>query len=105
MIHAQRRRAQGIGLLAQYGLLGNSAGKHAPRHLDPMSHRGKHFFAGVHGVYLSRENLATKIGKCLVRERLCTRRQSIRHANAGAGVQLGGVRIQERKRVRGALFT
>jgi hypothetical protein len=98
MVRALRRRsAQAIGLLAQNVLLRNSAGKHASRHLDPMSHRGKYFSAGGSGADLGCEYLAPKVGKCLVRERFGAHRQSIRRTNASAGIQLGGVRIEERK--------
>jgi hypothetical protein len=85
--------------VAQKAFVGNSAGENAPRHLDPMSHRGEYLSAGAGSASLGRENLAPKVGKCLVREQLCAHRQSIRHANPGAGVQPDGVRIEDRKRV------
>jgi hypothetical protein len=64
-----------------------------------MSHCGEDFSAGVCGADLGRENLASKVAKCLVRERLCGRRESIRGTNSNACVELRGVRIKERKRV------
>jgi len=100
-----RRGAQAIGPLIQDVLLGNSAGEHAPRHLDSMPHCGKNFSAGVSGADLGRENLAPKVGKGLVRERLGAHRQSVRRTNSDPGIQPGGVCVEERKRMRGALFT
>jgi hypothetical protein len=70
-----------------------------------MSHCGKNSSAGVSGADLGRENLAPKVGKGLVRERLCAHSQSVRRTNSGARVQLGSVGVDERKRMRGALFT
>jgi hypothetical protein len=64
-----------------------------------MSHCGENFSAGVCGADLGRENLASKVAKCLVRERLCGRRESIRGTNSNACVELRGVSIKERKRV------
>jgi hypothetical protein len=70
-----------------------------------MSYRGKHFSAGFGSVDLGRKYLAPEVSECLVRERFCVCRKPIRRANSGAGVQARGEGIEERKRVRGALFT
>jgi hypothetical protein len=87
VIHVRGRPgAQAIGLPTRDVLLGNSAGEHAPCHLDPMSHCGKNLSAGVSGVDLAGENVAPKVSKRLVRERLCAHSESVRRTNSDASV-------------------